>query len=599
MAAGLQTGGVRRANDSSRARLLASPQCRSGLDDRTQFHDVAWLRNTSDWVQFALHGFSDWKNYFRPLGVLLFAAETRLLNVAPAPIHMLSLGLHLINTLLVGALARALTIASNPPARTWLLPCIAMLLFGLHPVLVEPVVWIASQFELLLTLFMLLGLLANLTLRNRAARAAIVALCFFLAACSKEAAIAFPLMLLIVDWLRPVETPAVNGPWQVASVRLREQWPIYLAVLVAGLAYLGARYWGLGFLMNSYGHTTSLSWPRVHLINFTYLAYWKLLVWPMTGLGPIHIVPAQQFADFTAATVTTDAAALAIALTGLYLLWKRKPLGGLIMGVTAALLPVLHVIPIEFEESLYHDRYAMTAVAIASAFLPNVAAELLGHLGNRRLASYGLLVAAAWLVAGVINIRVTVPLWSDEAKLWGWALRQNPESIYAQDHLLTTYLDRHDLARAEPIAEALERNARNCANCMLSVAYLALARSDVLRASAALRDAKQAMATMVPIHHMLLGYIIMSGNLSQLQHNPKEAEEAYLSAIAFDSQSVDARMSLAFLQARQGNFDEAKQTAEIGLSLCAADERKERRQGFEQVMAAARLSSPRAGKPAR
>ena len=378
--------------------LVYWPVYGAGLvwDDHTQFHDVAWLRNTSDWVQFALHGFSDWKNYFRPLGVALFAAETRLLDVAPAPMHLLSLGLHLINTLLVGALARAMAIASNPPARPWLLPCIAMLLFGLHPVLIEPVVWIASQFELLLTLFMLLGLLANLTLRNRAARAAIVALCFFLAACSKEAAIAFPLLLLIVDWLRPVETQTVDRPWQVVSVRLRQQWPIYLAVLVAGIVYLAARYWGLGFLMNSYGHTTSLSWPRVHLINFTYLAYWKLLVWPMAGLGPIHIVPAQQFADFTVATAATDAVALAIILIGFYLLWKRKLLGGLIMGVTAALLPVLHVIPIEFEESIYHDRYAMTAVAIVSALLPNVVAEWLGRLGNRRLASYALsLVAAA------------------------------------------------------------------------------------------------------------------------------------------------------------------------------------------------------------
>ena len=415
-------------------------------DDVIFLRDAGGLRYGSNWLQFVLHGFDNWLNYFRPLGVALFAAETRLLDVAPAPMHLLSLGLHLINTLLVGALARAMAIPSNPPARPWLLPCIAMLLFGLHPVLVEPVVWIASQFELLLTLFMLLGLLANLTLRNRAVRAGSVALCFFLAACSKEAAIAFPLLLMIVDWLRPIETQTVDRPWQVVSVRLQHQWPIYLAVLVAGIVYLAARYWGLGFLMNSYGHTTSLSWSRVHLIGFTYLAYWKLLVWPMAGLGPIHIFPAQQFADFTVATVATDAVALAIILIGFYLLWKRKLLGGLIMGVTAALLPVLHVIPIEFEESIYHDRYAMTAVAIASALLPNVVAEWLGRLGNRRLASYALLVGAGWLIAAVINIRVTVPLWSDEVKLWEWALRQNPGSIVAQDHLFGTYLDRRDLA---------------------------------------------------------------------------------------------------------------------------------------------------------
>src|SRR5262249_27976883 len=186
--------------------------------------------------------------------------------------------------------------------------------------------------------------------------------------------------------------------------------PIYLAVLVAGLAYLAARYWGLGFLMSSYGHETSMSWSRLHTIGFTYLAYWKLLVWPMAGLGPIHLFPAQQFSEFTTANVATDLAALAIALSGLYLLWKRKPLGGLITGITAALLPALHVIPIEFGESIYHERYALMAVAIGSAFLPSVVAEWLERRENRRLAPYVLLAAAGWLVAAVVNVRVTVPL---------------------------------------------------------------------------------------------------------------------------------------------------------------------------------------------
>jgi tetratricopeptide (TPR) repeat protein len=554
-------------------------------DDVIFLRDAGGLRYGSNWIQFVLHGFDNWLNYFRPLGVALLAAETRLLDVAPAPMHLLSLGLHLINTLLVGALARTFAIAPNPPDRNWLLPLIAMLLFGLHPVLVEPVVWIASQFELLLTLFTLLGLLANLTLRNRGVRAAIVALCFFLAACSKETAIAFPLLLLIVDWLRPIETSAVSGPWQFASARLRQQWPIYAAVLIAGLAYLAARYWGLGFLINSYGHTTSLSWPRVHLISFTYLAYWKLLVWPMIGLGPIHIVPAQQFADFTAATVTTDAAALAIALSGLYLLWKREPLGGLIMGVTAALLPVLHVIPIEFEESLYHDRYAMTAVAIASAFLPNVAADLLGRHENRRLATLVLLFAAGWLVAGVINIRVTVPLWSDEAKLWEWALGQNPGSTIAQDRLFGTYLDRHDLARAEPLAEVLEKTGKACASCMLKVASLAVTQGNAARARDALREVKRSVdADLVP-QRLVAGYFLISGNLSRLQHDNAEAENYYRGAIELNPLNPHGYMSLAMLLAEERKVAGAREAFDVALSLYAPAERDQRRREFERFLA--------------
>ena len=343
--------------------------------------------------------------------------------------------------------------------------------------------------------------------------------------------------------------------------------------------------------MNSYGHTTSLSWSRVHLIGFTYVAYWKLLVWPMAGLGPIHIFPTQQFADFTVATVVTDAAASAIILIGFYLLWKRKLLGGLIMGVTAALLPVLHVIPIEFEESIYHDRYAMTAVAIASALLPNVVAEWLARLGNRRLASYALLVGAGWLIAAVINIRVTVPLWSDEAKLWEWALRQNPGSIIAQDRLFGTYLDRHDLVRAEPLAEVLEETGRACASCMLKVASLAVTQGNAARATDALREVRRSVdANLVP-QRLVGGYFLISGNLSRLQHDNAEAENFYREAIELNPLNPHGYMSLAMLLAEEGRVAGAREAVDVALSLYAPDEKDQRRLEFERFLVA-RLKGP-------
>ena len=562
-------------------------------DDKPLLHDKAWLREGNEWISIALHGLADWTNYFRPLGVALFTAEARLFDAAPAPMHLLSLGLHLLNTLLVGTLARSMLKRIGDRSNATLLPYVAMLLFGLHPALIEPIAWISSQCELLVTLFTLLGLVANATLRHKFARAIVVALCFFLAACAKEAAVSFPLLLLTFDWISTGEEfqrSGAAGPKRARYIfraLLRRQGLVYLSVFLAGIAYLAFRYWGLGFLTSSYGQAMPLSWVRLQLICFTYLTYWKLLVWPMSGLGPIHIVPEQQFAEFTFAAAAIDAAALAIASTGAYLLWKRRPLGGLIVAVTVTLLPVLHIVPTDFDESIFHDRYAMTALAVACSFLPLVAVTITRQRESpRRLILYCAMATGVWLLVATINIRATLPLWSDEVRLWEWALRQNPGSVVVEDHLLQAYLDSNDLTRAQSVADVLMRDGRSCPNCMINVAYLAVGRGDAERASIALQEAKKAMDKLVPVRQLIVGYILTLGSLSQLQQDPDEAARAYQAAISVDPLNPDAYMSLAFLQARQGNFGEARKTAETALSLCPADDRARRRHEFEQVLAA-------------
>ena len=76
----------------------------------------------------------------------------------------------------------------------------------------------------------------------------------------------------------------------------------------------------------------------------------------MLGLGPVHEIELQRFAVPTIASLVIDATAIAIIAGGCYLTWKRSLFGGLVLASTAALLPVLHIAPIAFDPSLYHER---------------------------------------------------------------------------------------------------------------------------------------------------------------------------------------------------------------------------------------------------
>ncbi|HEY2395370.1 MAG TPA: hypothetical protein VGH81_05215 [Rudaea sp.] len=560
-------------------------------DDKIYLHDVAWLRASQYGAQHIFSGIFESGDYFRPLVIALFAGEGTIFHVAPGPAHLLSLAIHLANTLCVGALAHRL-LGDRVDHETKFLPLVAMSLFGLHPLLIEPVAWVSGQFDLVVTLFMLLGLLANLRVAGTAARSACVTTCFFLAACAKESAVAFPLLLLIVDWSR---TTTGHRQRQAAIARLCTQWPVYASVFAAGIGYLLLRRWALGEVLQLSTPSVIGGWAQLQLACFTYLTYWFKMLWPMTGLGMLHIVPYSRFLETTLASASIDIGAFALLAVGLWQFRKGQALGSLIVGTTAALLPVLHILPVTFDESFYHDRYATTAIAIACAFLPASISDRVRR-NMMRTTAFAASVILLWLVVAVLNIRVTLPLWSDEARLWQWALRDNPDSTLAQGNLLALYLSRDDLANARPLAAALSNGGRECPMCMINVASLAIIEGDAVRATAALHKAKEALGGKSLTSVQVVAFILTTGNLKLLQNDLAGAEKAYRDAVSLGPMVPGARMSLAIVLARKGEMDKARRSAEEGLALFAPDERAAQRQQIARIFTeaenAARASRP-------
>jgi len=561
--------------------------------DKICFRNAAWLRYGDGWKELVFHDFYDWVNYFRPLVVALFVAEVRGFDATPGPMHLVSLLLHLLSTLLVGILALRLTKNIGPPRRSMFLSVAAMLLYGLHAALIEPVVWVSCQYELVVTLFMMLGLTLNAVIPRESLRALGVSTCFFLAACAKESAVAFPLLLLLVDWMQLGSASGVENCWGIRSV-WRRQRTTYIAVFLGGVAYLALRLWGLGFLVQSAGTEPLFTWARLQTVSFVFLTYWRILVWPMVGLGPLHIVDQRQFATFSPSLLSIDLAAIAIPILGLYLAVKRKPLGILILAITMALLPVLHVIPVDFDMSLYHERYAMTAAAIACALLPRVLTEI-AFLQSRLWTMVACAFASIWLAVSVVNIRATLPLWSDEVKLWSWALRQHPGLAVAESHLLAAYGDAHQLESARQVADLLINQSANCSDCMLNVAALAVEDGDLPRLKAALKNIERTLRP--PFNpRELQAYVIATGQMHELQGDLQEAIYAYQDAIRLEPLDPMARLDLALLEARQG-LPDARKNMEIALSLFTPDQRRRHRAEFEKVVAKSAEPAPASSSP--
>lgn len=561
-------------------------------DDHICFHDAAWLRYGDGWTRFVFQGFCDWTDYFRPLVVTVFAFEVQSFDTAPGPMHLVSLTIHLANMLLVGLLALRLSSTFKRSVTPVVAIGISMSFYGIHPLLVEPVFWIGSQAELILNFFVLLALLLNATVHHAIGRALAASACFFLAACSKESAISIPPLLLILDLMATRSGPNQPG-WSLAfRSTWQRQWRVYVCLLLAGVLYLVFRIWALGYVLHPLGAESLITFARLQKVCYTYVVYWRMLVWPMIGLGPIHQFSEQGFAAINVGSLALDATALAIALSGLYLFAKRKLVGGMVLTVTVALFPVLHIIPIAFQESLYHERYAMTALAIACALLPSASFDL--SLRSRaRLFRFTMTVAAiAWLGLAVTNVRVTLPLWMDELKLWQWALRENPNSLFAKQQLLVSYIDKGEHVQARALADRMVATNLPCPICMLNAADLAFADGDVESAKVALNKLKD-NNILAYNARFLHGYIRANGQLLELQGDAINAESAYRDAITLDTFDALPHMYLGLLLVRQGKVAEGRKETDLALALFAPDEREKNRKMIEQVFAASAPANPR------
>lgn len=119
---------------------------------RVDYHSPArWLEAVRQPLDFS-------PNYFRPLALSSLLVQIWIWRDNPAPFHFVNVLLHLLNTILVIALALRIL------AGRWYGALVGAL-YGIHPALVESVAFISSRYDLTATLFMLLGLISLRRLR--------------------------------------------------------------------------------------------------------------------------------------------------------------------------------------------------------------------------------------------------------------------------------------------------------------------------------------------------------------------------------------------------------------------------------------------------
>jgi hypothetical protein len=189
--------------------------------------------------------------FFRPVGYISYWLNFRWAALSPTAWHAYCLVLHLLNVCLVFVLSRKLFAGLLPPLT-------ASLVFALHGAHVEAVCWLAAQFDLLATLFVLLALIFSLS-RN----AALVALCAIFACLSKESAYALPFLTVCTAFFFPRQ--------QRKAIFFNAGWSALACLLV-----FSYRLW---FMQGIGGYQTS---PRVtSVLEALFFRLWSFLFIPV------------------------------------------------------------------------------------------------------------------------------------------------------------------------------------------------------------------------------------------------------------------------------------------------------------------------------
>ena len=532
--------------------VTSQPMVQRGLNWET----VVWAFTTTD--------ASNW----HPLTWLSHALDCQLFAANAAGHHLTSLLLHAVNTLLVFLVLRALTGAS------WRSFFVAAL-FGVHPLRVESVAWVAERKDVLSTFFWMLTLLAYAAYARRAEgggqkpegrgqRAEVrpptsdlgpltsaaywLALLFFaLGLLSKPMLVTLPFVLLLLDYwpLRRVSGAGFQGSGPKFSHPATRITFLQLVVEKLPFLLLSAAACVVTFLAQRQGGAVDATIPferRTANAVISVLRYLGKLFWP-TDLAVFYPYPLQWPIWAVALAVIT-----VLGITLLALKFRtRGPF--LIIGwlwFLGTLVPVIGLVQVG-QQSMA-DRYTyIPSLGILVALVWGGYELVLRRMGLMR--PMGVLAGGAIVVCALLTRQQTT-LWKNTEVLARHALAVTGENFAAYNLLGSALLRRDRIDEAvEQFRNAVRLQAASAdAHSNLAVALQRQGRRD--EAIGHYQLALKLRPRYPQAHYNFATALEAAGRLP-------EALENYSLVLRERPNFLDARFNLASVLLRLERYDEA------------------------------------------
>jgi protein O-mannosyl-transferase len=328
---------------------------------------------------------------YNPLTTLTFALEYQMAGENPFLYHLNNLLLHVLCTLVVFLLMRKMGLS-------FLVSFLVALLFGIHPMRVESVVWVTERKDVLFSAFFLLSLIFYTDyLEKKKNLFFILSLgVFVFALLSKIQAVALAPTLLLIDY------------WynrKIDRKLILEKIPFFLLALATGLA-------GIWFLRQQGSLDTGTSFPfvqRLFIGSYSFVVYIlkSLVPWEMSALYPY---PHKISAVFYLSMIP----ALAVVAVPIF---KFKSNKTLTFGILFFLVNIAFLLQVVGAgQGFLADRFTYIPYIGLFLILAKTVEWAMEKIPQRKSFIYSVLIGYLVLLTGVTFNRIKV--WQNSETLW-------------------------------------------------------------------------------------------------------------------------------------------------------------------------------------
>jgi len=471
---------------------------------------------------------------WHPLTWLSHMADVELFGMDPGSHHLVNVGIHATNGVLLFAALTSMTGAVWPAAAT-------AALFALHPLRVESVAWIAERKDVLSGLFWMLTLLAYTGYARRpgGARYLGVLLLFTAGLLAKPMVVTLPCVLFLLDeW--PLQREATLS-WRVV-----EKLPLFALSALSSLLTVWSQ--AAGHAMGDLA-TLPLAARMANALT-SYTAYLGKAVLPFDlSIFYPHpaIVSRESFAPLSPATVAAALLVAGVTLVG----WRqRRQRPYLFVGwlwYLVTLVPVIGLVQVG--EQAMADRYTYLPLIGITLAVVWGGAEWAQRWPPARLVN-GVAATGLLLFFALLTWR-EIPHWRDTGTVFDHALAVTTENYFAWNHLGRYRENRGDLAGAADAYRAAIRAKPGYTGALSNLGNVLAKESQYNEAEAVLRTAIRENPRFGSAWNNLGVTLMRAGRQD-------EAIAALEQAVAFESDRFENRFNLGSAYARAGELPQAE-----------------------------------------
>lgn len=384
------------------------------------FDDVDYFFNYPDILHLSL---SSIRKYFsgyyllmyQPLPVLSFAINYATTGLDTLPIHLVNLGFHLLNVLLVYIFFRKLNRSNN-------ISLFISLVFAIHTMNVESVVWISARSTVMYSFFFLLSLIYYLKYLQSVDKTKYLVMTFgffLLSLLCKVQAICLPVVLILLDYFSNRKHTSIGRI-------IFEKIPFFLLSVL------------FGYIAVSNSETVAKLFNRnpgsYSGLDVLFVSCYSILIYILK-----FIIPAGLCAIYTFPQKTGGHFSWIIYFSALILMfiawftWKLRKNTSFIFGIGFFLVMIFVNLPIfSVREVIIADRYSYIPF-LGFIFLVCLVIKEKGIITryfsrNFKLVLY--LLVAIYIISLVAITSVRIKVWKNDYSLMSDIVKKNPPVHY-------------------------------------------------------------------------------------------------------------------------------------------------------------------------